>query len=127
MSVNKQMRILVVDDFPTMRAIITKILRSLGFSKIMVAENGLHAWEMLERYEVDLIISDWSMPQMSGLELLQKVRNDPQYKDVPFLMVTAEAKQQNIIEAMQHKVSHYIVKPFTAETLWQKICETFTT
>ena len=127
MSVNKQMRILVVDDFPTMRAIIAKILRSLGFSKIMVAENGLHAWEMLERYEVDLIISDWSMPQMSGLELLQKVRNDPQYKDVPFLMVTAEAKQQNIIEAMQHKVSHYIVKPFTAETLWQKICEIFKT
>ncbi len=125
MAANKEMRILVVDDFSTMRRIIKNILRQLGFTNIIEADDGSTAWETLNKDKVDFIISDWNMPKMPGIELLRKVRSSEEFAETPFLMVTAEAQQENIIEAVQAKVSNYIVKPFTAETLGQKIDKIF--
>ena len=125
MAANKEMRILVVDDFSTMRRIIKNILRQLGFNNIIEADDGSSAWETLGKDKIDFIISDWNMPKMPGIELLRKVRSSEEYGPMPFLMVTAEAQQENIIEAVQAKVSNYIVKPFTAETLGQKIDKIF--
>ena len=125
MAINKEMRILVVDDFSTMRRIIKNILRQLGFNIIIEADDGSTAWETLTKDKVDFIISDWNMPKMPGIELLRKVRASEEFAATPFLMVTAEAQQENIIEAVQAKVSNYIVKPFTAETLGQKIDKIF--
>jgi two-component system chemotaxis response regulator CheY len=125
MAVNTNMRVLIVDDFSTMRRIIKNILRQLGFNNIVEADDGTAAWEVLTKDQIDFIISDWNMPQMTGIELLRKVRASEEFGDLPFLMVTAEAQQENIIEAVQAKVSNYIVKPFTAETLGQKINKIF--
>jgi two-component system chemotaxis response regulator CheY len=125
MAVNTSMRVLIVDDFSTMRRIIKNILRQLGFNNIIEADDGTAAWEILTKDQVEFIISDWNMPQMTGIELLRKVRASEEFGDLPFLMVTAEAQQENIIEAVQAKVSNYIVKPFTAETLGQKINKIF--
>ncbi|BAH75883.1 MULTISPECIES: chemotaxis response regulator CheY [Solidesulfovibrio] len=125
MAANKEMRILVVDDFSTMRRIIKNILRQLGFNNILEADDGSTAWETLNKDKIDFIISDWNMPKMPGIELLRKVRGSEEFANLPFLMVTAEAQQENIIEAVQAKVSNYIVKPFTAETLGQKIDKIF--
>lgn len=125
MAINKEMRILVLDDFSTMRRIIKNILRQLGFNNIIEADDGSTAWETLTKDKVDFIISDWNMPKMPGIELLRKVRASEEFAATPFLMVTAEAQQENIIEAVQAKVSNYIVKPFTAETLGQKIDKIF--
>ncbi|GAB6038852.1 chemotaxis response regulator CheY [Fundidesulfovibrio butyratiphilus] len=125
MPYNKDMRVLVVDDFSTMRRIIKNILRQLGFTNIIEADDGSTAWETLNKEHIDFIISDWNMPQMPGIELLRKVRGSEAFASLPFLMVTAEAQQENIIEAVQAKVSNYIVKPFTAETLGQKIDKIF--
>jgi len=125
MAANKEMRILVVDDFSTMRRIIKNILRQLGFNNIIEADDGSTAWETLNKDKIDFIISDWNMPKMPGIELLRKVRSSEEFAALPFLMVTAEAQQENIIEAVQAKVSNYIVKPFTAETLGQKIDKIF--
>jgi two-component system, chemotaxis family, chemotaxis protein CheY len=125
MATNKEMRILVVDDFSTMRRIIKNILRQLGFNNIIEADDGSTAWETLGKDKIDFIISDWNMPKMPGIELLRKVRSSEEFAATPFLMVTAEAQQENIIEAVQAKVSNYIVKPFTAETLGQKIEKIF--
>ncbi len=125
MSYDKSMRVLVVDDFSTMRKIIKNILRQLGFNNIVEADDGSTAWETLNKDNIDFIVSDWNMPTMSGIELLRKVRASEEYADLPFLMVTAEAQQENIIEAVQAKVSNYIVKPFTPETLGQKIDKIF--
>ncbi|WP_029458349.1 chemotaxis response regulator CheY [Solidesulfovibrio alcoholivorans] len=125
MAANKEMRILVVDDFSTMRRIIKNILRQLGFNNIIEADDGSTAWETLNKDKIDFIISDWNMPNMPGIELLRKVRSSEEFATLPFLMVTAEAQQENIIEAVQAKVSNYIVKPFTAETLGQKIDKIF--
>ena len=125
MAVNTNMRVLIVDDFSTMRRIIKNILRQLGFNNIVEADDGTAAWEILTKDQIDFIISDWNMPQMTGIELLRKVRASEEFGDLPFLMVTAEAQQENIIEAVQAKVSSYIVKPFTAETLGQKINKIF--
>jgi len=119
------MRILVVDDFSTMRRIIKNILRQLGYNNIVEADDGTAAVGILEREKIDFIISDWNMPQMTGIELLRHVRQTEQLKDTPFLMVTAEAQQENIIEAVKAKVSNYIVKPFTADTLQEKIEKIF--
>jgi two-component system chemotaxis response regulator CheY len=119
------MRVLVVDDFATMRRIIKNILRQLGFTNIVEADDGTTAWETLNKDNIDFIISDWNMPKMSGIELLRKVRSSEEFADLPFLMVTAEAQQENIIEAVQAKVSNYIVKPFTPDTLSQKIDKIF--
>lgn len=125
MSYDKGMRVLVVDDFSTMRKIIKNILRQLGFTNIVEADDGSTAWETLNKDNIDFIVSDWNMPIMTGIELLRKVRSSEEYADLPFLMVTAEAQQENIIEAVQAKVSNYIVKPFTPETLGQKIDKIF--
>ncbi|WP_419788082.1 chemotaxis response regulator CheY [Pseudodesulfovibrio sp.] len=125
MGYDTNMRVLVVDDFSTMRKIIKNILRQLGFNNIVEADDGSTAWETLNKDNIDFIVSDWNMPNMSGIELLRKVRGSEEYGDIPFLMVTAEAQQENIIEAVQAKVSNYIVKPFTPETLGQKIAKIF--
>ncbi|MBU1230733.1 MAG: chemotaxis response regulator CheY [Proteobacteria bacterium] len=125
MPADKNMRILIVDDFSTMRKIIKNILRQLGYNNVTEADDGTTAWETLNRDNIDFIISDWNMPQMTGIELLRKVRSSEEYAATPFLMVTAEAQQENIIEAVQAKVSNYIVKPFTPETLGQKIDKIF--
>ena len=125
MAYDTSMRVLVVDDFSTMRKIVKNILRQLGFNNIVEADDGSTAWEVLNKDNIDFIVSDWNMPIMSGIELLRKVRGSEEYADIPFLMVTAEAQQENIIEAVQAKVSNYIVKPFTPETLGQKIDKIF--
>lgn len=125
MAYDKNMRILVVDDFSTMRKIIKNILRQLELTNVVEADDGTTAWEVLNRDNIDFIVSDWNMPKMSGIELLRKVRASEEYAATPFLMVTAEAQQENIIEAVQAKVSNYIVKPFTPETLAQKIDKIF--
>jgi len=125
MAYNPNMRVLVVDDFSTMRRIIKNILRQLGFTNVVEADDGTTAWDVLNKDKIEFIISDWNMPQMTGIELLRKVRASEEFGDLPFLMVTAEAQQENIIEAVQAKVSNYIVKPFTAEVMKQKIDKIF--
>jgi len=125
MTPDKNMKILIVDDFSTMRRIVKNILRQLNFVNILEADDGSTALEVLQRDKVDLVVSDWNMPKMTGLELLKAVRADDALKHIPFLMVTAEAQQENIIEAVKSGVSNYIVKPFTAETLSQKINQIF--
>jgi two-component system chemotaxis response regulator CheY len=125
MAYDVNMQVLVVDDFPTMRRIMKDILRQLGFHNVVEAEDGLMAWEILGKQPIDLIVADWNMPKMTGIELLRKVRQSKDYQNMPFLMVTAEAQQENIIEAVQAKVSNYVIKPFTADILEQKIAKIF--
>lgn len=125
MAYDTDMRVLVVDDFSTMRRIVRNILRQLGLNNVVEADDGTTAWEIINREKIDFIVSDWNMPKMTGIELLRKVRASEQYASIPFLMVTAEAQQENIIEAVQAKVSNYIVKPFTADTMQQKIDKIF--
>lgn len=119
----KEMTALVVDDFSTMRRIVKNILRDLEFKNILEADDGTTAVQILTSQKVDLIVSDWNMPKMSGLELLKYVRSNEHIKDTPFLMVTAEAQKENIIEAVKARVSNYIVKPFTAATLAEKLAK----
>ncbi|MBQ7608126.1 MAG: chemotaxis response regulator CheY [Desulfovibrionaceae bacterium] len=125
MPFNPNMRVLIVDDFSTMRRIVRNILRQIGIANVVEADDGTTAWDILNREKIDFIVSDWNMPKMPGIDLLRKVRSSEQFADLPFLMVTAEAQQENIIEAAQAKVSNYIVKPFTADTLKQKIDKIF--
>lgn len=126
MAIDYSMKVLVVDDFATMRRIIKNILRQIGFTNIVEADDGTTAWELLNKDDsIQFIVSDWNMPQMTGIEFLRKVRASEEFADLPFLMVTAEAQQENIIEAVQAKVSNYIVKPFTPDTLGQKINKIF--
>jgi two-component system chemotaxis response regulator CheY len=125
MPIDPNIKILIVDDFSTMRKIIRNILTQLGFKNILEADDGTTALEILKKEKVDLIISDWNMPKMSGLELLKAVRSDENLKDVPFVMVTAEAQKENILEAIKYKVNQYIVKPFTPETLKEKLDKIF--
>ncbi|OEU71375.1 MAG: histidine kinase [Desulfovibrio sp. S3730MH75] len=126
MAIDYSMKVLVVDDFATMRRIIKNILRQIGFTNIVEADDGTTAWELLNKDDsIEFIVSDWNMPQMTGIEFLRKVRASEEFADLPFLMVTAEAQQENIIEAVQAKVSNYIVKPFTPDTLGQKIDKIF--
>ena len=125
MAYDPNMRVLIVDDFSTMRRIVRNILRQIGLNNVVEADDGSTAWDILNREKIDFIVSDWNMPTMTGIELLRKVRSSEQFADIPFLMVTAEAQQENIIEAVQAKVSNYIVKPFTAETMKQKIDKIF--
>ncbi|SPF43734.1 chemotaxis regulator transmitting signal to flagellar motor component [Syntrophobacter sp. SbD1] len=119
----KNLTVLVVDDFVTMRRIVRKILRDLDFENIIEAEDGTAALEVLKTTKIDLIVSDWNMPKMTGLELLKEVRANDKIKDTPFLMVTAEAQKENIVEAVKARVSNYIVKPFTAATLEEKLAK----
>lgn len=125
MPFDPNMRVLIVDDFSTMRRIVRNILRQIGLNNVVEADDGTTAWDTLNREKIDFIVSDWNMPKMTGIELLRKVRSSEEFADIPFLMVTAEAQQENIIEAVQAKVSNYIVKPFTADTMKQKIDKIF--
>ncbi|MCD6292807.1 MAG: chemotaxis response regulator CheY [Deltaproteobacteria bacterium] len=122
---DKNMKIIVVDDFSTMRRIIKNILRQLGFNNVQEADDGSTAWPKIQAEPFDLIITDWNMPKMSGLDLLKNIRNDENLKDTPVLMVTAEALKENIIEAVKAGVSNYIIKPFTAETMQEKMEKIF--
>lgn len=115
-------KILVVDDFPTMRRIVKTLLKQNGFNNFSDAEDGEQAFKMMEREgDYEFIVSDWNMPNMTGLELLKMVRADERFKHLPFLMVTAEAEKENIIEAVKAGVTNYIVKPFTGITLKEKL------
>ena len=125
MALDKKMKILVVDDFATMRRIVKNILRQIGFTNILEADDGSTALNILKKEKVDLVITDWNMPKMSGLELLKAIRADDNLKDIPVMMVTAEALKENIIEAVKAGVNQYIVKPFTAQTLQEKIEKIF--
>lgn len=119
------MKILIVDDFSTMRRIIKNLLRDLGFTNTDEADDGLTGLPMLQKGSYDFLVTDWNMPGMTGLDLLKAVRADERLKTLPILMVTAEAKREQIIEAAQAGVSGYVVKPFTAATLKEKIEKIF--
>ena len=118
---DQNMKILTVDDFSTMRRIIRNMLRQLGYTNIVEAEDGAEALSLLQREKVDFIISDWNMPNMNGLELLKAIRADENLKPIPVLLVTAEALKEYVVEAVKAGVNNYVVKPFTAETLREKI------
>lgn len=122
---DKNIKILIVDDFSTMRRIIKNLLRDLGYNNTFEADDGSTALPMLESGDFDFVISDWNMPIMQGIDLLRKMRSDPKLKSLPFLMVTAEAKREQIVVAAQAGVNGYIVKPFTADTLKDKIDKIF--
>lgn len=122
---DKNIKILIVDDFSTMRRIIKNLLHELGFSNTAEADDGTTALPMLKAGGFDFLITDWNMPNMNGLELLKAVRADEALSGMPVLLVTAEAKRDQIIEAAQAGVNGYIVKPFTAETLKEKIEKIF--
>ncbi len=118
---SKDMKFLVVDDFSTMRRIIRNLLKELGFTNVDEAEDGVSALAKLKGGGFDFVVSDWNMPNMTGIELLRAIRADDTLKQLPVLMVTAEAKKENIVEAAQSGASGYVVKPFTAVTLDEKI------
>ncbi|MCX5827442.1 MAG: response regulator [Deltaproteobacteria bacterium] len=118
---DKNIKILVVDDFATMRKVIRNILKQVQYENIVEAEDGVVALNILKSQKIDFVISDWNMPNMTGYELLKAVRADPEIGKTPFLMITAESLQENVVAAVKAGVSNYIVKPFTAETLNEKI------
>ena len=122
---DKDMKILVVDDFSTMRRIIKNLLRDLGMTNTSEADDGATAWPMLQAGDFEFLVTDWNMPQMDGLSLLKAVRGDAKLASLPVLLVTAEAKKEQIVEAAQCGVNGYIVKPFTANTLKEKIDKIF--
>lgn len=124
---DKNIKILIIDDFATMRRIVKNILVQLGYKNIVEADDGTTALNVLKNEAIDLIISDWNMPKMTGLDLLKAVRGNDATAGIPFIMVTAEAQQDNIIQAVKAKVSQYIVKPFTAETMQEKLNKVFGT
>ena len=125
MGFDTSMKVLVVDDFATMRRIVKGVLKQLGFNDIIEAEDGAMALKELQKEKVGLIVSDWNMPNMTGLDLLKAVRSDTKLKDTPFLMVTAEGQKENVVQAVQAGVSNYIVKPFTPETFSAKLEKIF--
>jgi len=120
-----KMKFLVVDDFSTMRRIVKNILKQLGYENIEEAEDGAQAYSKLKSGNFEFVVSDWNMPNMDGLELLKKIRSDDQLKHLPVLMVTAEAEKDKVITAIQAGVSNYVVKPFTAEVLKEKMDRIF--
>ncbi|WP_293446505.1 chemotaxis response regulator CheY [Persephonella sp.] len=122
---DRDIRILVVDDMATMRRIIKGLLEQLGFKNIDEAEDGKVALQKLKTGKYDFVVTDWNMPNMTGLELVQEIRKDPELKHLPVLMVTAEAKKENVLLAIKAGVNNYIVKPFTAEVLKEKIEKIF--
>jgi len=122
---DKNMKILIVDDFSTMRRIIRNILKQLEFVNVEEAEDGCVAFEKLKEADYDFVITDWNMPNMTGLDLLKEIRANEKLKDLKILLVTAEAEKENIIQAAQAGVNDYVVKPFTADILEQKINKIF--
>ncbi|MCP9456417.1 MAG: chemotaxis response regulator CheY [Nitrospira sp.] len=125
MPVDPTIRVLVVDDMATMRRIVKNVLKQLGFNRVDEAENGAEALQKLRQESYGLVVSDWNMPVMTGIDMLRAIRADEKLKSIPVLMVTAEAQQSNLIEAIQAGVSNYIVKPFTAETMQDKLNKIF--
>jgi len=122
---DRNIKILIVDDFSTMRRIIKNLLRDLGFTNTFEADDGNTALPMLKEGDFEFVVTDWNMPIMQGIDLLKEIRKDPELKHLPVLMVTAEAKRDQIIEAAQAGVNGYIVKPFTAGTLKEKLDKVF--
>jgi len=122
---NPEMEVLVVDDASAIRRIVRSLLKELGFKNIREAENGQTALDELKRKKADFVVCDWNMPVMTGIDLLRAIRADDALKSVPVLMVTAETKQEHIIEAVQAGVSNYIIKPFNAQTLQEKLNKIF--
>jgi two-component system chemotaxis response regulator CheY len=125
MAADTNMKVLIVDDFSTMRRIIKNLMRDLGFNNTSEADDGNTALPMLKSGGYDFLITDWNMPGMTGIDLLRAVRNDPDMANLPVLLVTAEAKKEQIIEAAQAGVNGYIVKPFNVATLKEKIEKIF--
>ncbi len=121
MAVDKNMNVLIVDDYKTMLRIIENLLKQIGFKNIHQATDGSMALKMLHEMPMGLVISDWNMQPMTGLQLLKEVRADEKLKPTPFIMITAESKTENVVAAKEAGVNNYIVKPFNAETLKQKI------
>lgn len=119
------MEVLIVDDFATMRRILKNILTQIGFTNLYEAADGKSALKVLKNQKIDLVMCDWNMPVMTGLDLLNAVRADEDLKAIPFVMVTAEAQKENIIQAVQAGVNNYVVKPFTTETITQKLEKVF--
>jgi len=124
-NLKKQIKILIVDDFSTMRRIIKNLLRDLGFNNTFEADDGNTALPMLKNGDYDFVVTDWNMPGMQGIDLLKEIRKDQALCHIPVLMVTAEAKREQIIEAAQSGVNGYIIKPFTAATLKEKLEKIF--
>ncbi|MBI4001040.1 MAG: chemotaxis response regulator CheY [Nitrospira defluvii] len=125
MPADPNMKILVVDDMSTMRRIVKNILKQLGFNNLEEAENGQDALTKLHADSYGFVVSDWNMPVMMGIDLLRAIRADEKLKKIPVLMVTAEAQKENLMEAVKAGVSNYVVKPFTAETMQEKINKIF--
>ena len=125
MPADPNMKILVVDDMSTMRRIVKNILKQLGFNNLEEAENGQEALKKLKADTYGFVVSDWNMPVMMGIDMLRAIRADETLKKIPVLMVTAEAQKENLMEAVQAGVSNYVVKPFTAETMQEKINKIF--
>ena len=121
----KDLNFLVVDDFSTMRRIVRNLLKELGYNKIEEAEDGVDALEKIRAGQIDFVVADWNMPNMDGLELLKTIRADDALKHIRVMMVTAEAKKENIIAAAQAGASGYVVKPFTAAILEEKLNKVF--
>lgn len=121
----EQLRILVVDDIASMRRLVTAFLHELGYQKITQAANGTEALSLLQKDAFDLVVTDWCMPRMSGLELLQMIRKDPDLKQLAVLLITAEARKENIVAAAQSGANGYVVKPFTITTLGEKVEQIF--
>lgn len=116
------MKLLVVDDSSTMRRIIINTLNRLGYNDVLEAQHGLEAWEILDRSsDIDILITDWNMPEMNGLELVKKARSDSRYEDTPIIMVTTEGGKAEVVAALKAGVNNYIVKPFTPNTLREKL------
>jgi two-component system chemotaxis response regulator CheY len=124
-NIDYRMKVLVADDFATMRKIVRNILKQIGFDDIVEAEDGQAALQVLRNENIGLVVTDWNMPNMTGLELLEKIRSDPKISKLPVLMVTAEGLKENVIAAVKAGVNNYVVKPFTAEVLQEKLEQIF--
>jgi len=124
-NLSKDMRILIVDDFSTMRRIVKNLLNDLGYTNTAEADDGTTALTALHQSHFDFVVTDWNMPGMTGIDLLKAIRADDKLKHLPVLMVTAEAKREQIIDAAQAGVNGYIIKPFTAQTLEEKLAKIF--
>lgn len=125
MPAEKNMHVLIVDDFQTMRRIIRNIFKQLGYDNVDEADHGQRALEMLNKAQFDFVVSDWNMPVMNGLDLLKAIKASEKLKHIPVMMVTAEAQKDNVLEAIKAGASNYVVKPFSAEALQEKIVKIF--
>jgi two-component system chemotaxis response regulator CheY len=123
--INLNMKVLVVDDFATMRKIVRNILKQIGFTNIVEADDGVNALQMIKEDKIDFVVTDWNMPNMTGLDLLKNIRASEKAKNTPVLMVTAEGLADNVVDAVKAGVDNYVVKPFTAETVQAKIEQIF--